>query len=130
MPSLVRTGRAETTHTRMDVVLVHGLNGHPHDTWCASGTGGYWPAWLADDVQDVAVWSLGYAATLTEWFKSADPMLDEAVRVLHLLRLKGIGERPIVFVAHSLGGLLVKALLRLADGGMPEMHHLLRATHG
>jgi hypothetical protein len=39
---------------------------------------------------------------------------DRARQVLQLLHLKGIGQRPLIFIVHSLGGLVVKELLRTA----------------
>lgn len=40
------------------------------------------------------------------------PLADRATNVLAVLEAAGVGERPVVFVVHSLGGLLVKQILR------------------
>lgn len=48
----------------VDVVLVHGLMGHPHDTWCHSdsNTKFFWPAHITEDIADVRVMTSGYDA--------------------------------------------------------------------
>ena len=77
----------------------------------------FWPAWLAKDIPGLAVWTLAYEAPATNWFGTAMPIQDRAKNVLECL----IGERelrglPLIFVCHSLGGLLIKQVLRAADG--------------
>ena len=44
------------------IVFVHGLNGHPHDSWTDSSTGFYWPRHLAESSQKVRVITFGYIA--------------------------------------------------------------------
>jgi tetratricopeptide (TPR) repeat protein len=103
---------------RANVVFVHGLGGHAYETWRRNGDDKtFWPAWLARDVPGLAAWTLAYDAPPTNWFGTAMPIQDRAKNVLECLlgqpELKG---RPLVFICHSLGGLLVKQVLRGADG--------------
>ena len=44
------------------IVFVHGLNGHPHDSWTDPSTGFYWPQHLAESNQKVRVITFGYIA--------------------------------------------------------------------
>ena len=113
-----------------NVVFVHGLGGHPYDTWRrGSDNQSFWPLWLAQDVPGLAVWSLAYAAPPTNWLGSAMPLQDRAVNVLErLLAEPKLAEAPLVFICHSLGGLLIKQLLREANDQMarrPEVANLL-----
>jgi len=101
-----------------DVIFVHGLDGHPFKTWQhdPDRQTDCWLHWLADDAPHLAVHTLQYAAASTEWFGGrAMSLVDRADEVLAELAHQGIGERPIVFLCHSLGGLVVKQLLRTAS---------------
>jgi pimeloyl-ACP methyl ester carboxylesterase len=88
----------------LDVVFLHGLGGDARRTWDAGEA--FWPGWLGEDVLGIAVWSVGYAASPSGWLGRAMPIQDRAVNVLARLRNEGIGDRPLIFVTHSMGGLL------------------------
>ena len=111
---------------QLDVVFVHGLGGDPLATW-RRGTdeNTSWPHWLAlEFAEKIGVWSLGYAAAPTKWqgfpfFAGKDPDAGAAMSLprraenaLDRLVGTGIGQRPLCFITHSLGGLLVKSILR------------------
>jgi hypothetical protein len=100
---------------RADVVFVHGLDGHWRNSWNNGAQDGFWPEWLADDCPDVAIWSTEYEAAATTWRGEAMPVLDRATNLLDALLTSNVGNRPLCFVAHSMGGLLVKAMLRQAS---------------
>ncbi len=86
--------------------------------------------------------SVGYDLYLSKWFGDAMPISDQASHLLRSLRLASLGNKPTIFVAHSfgmvfiactciaqgrpcrlmsasllssLGGLIVKEMLRLAS---------------
>jgi hypothetical protein len=100
-----------------DVIFVHGLGGHARGTWHPQekhDDDNFWPAWLGEDLKNVGIWSLGYEVEPFRWKGNSMPLADRATNILDLLDSYGIGDRPLVFITHSLGGLLVKQMLRNA----------------
>jgi tetratricopeptide (TPR) repeat protein len=127
----------------LNVIFVHGLGGDARGTWTydetpakASGKLGqllpkflrgapsltdskglFWPEWLAEDMRGLAVYSLDYPSDPKRWragwsvTKSAGAILDALVVDRRLRR----NSAPIVFVCHSLGGLVVKKLIVTAN---------------
>lgn len=97
----------------IDIVFVHGLSGGAKSTWDSGGSDGYWPTWLAQDIGHSNVYSLGYGAAIFEkWAKKEMDMFERADNILEQFAGKGIGLRPVVFITHSLGGILTKMILR------------------
>jgi tetratricopeptide (TPR) repeat protein len=108
------------------VIFVHGLGGDYAATWRYDQNAS-WPHWLAEEFPAVGVWSLDYAASPTKLarllgFFTGDrdagysmALPDRAGQVLDLMVQNGFGERPLLFICHSLGGLLVKQILRKAN---------------
>jgi predicted alpha/beta hydrolase family esterase len=107
-----------------DVIFVHGLTGDPVDTWSSDGVtekeGSYWPRWLVTDLPHLNFYTLGFPASLfAQWAKKEMNLYQRSKNVLELLASYDFGARPIVFVCHSLGGLLVKQILRTAKESTP-----------
>lgn len=94
-----------------DVIFLHGLMGGARATWTATN-GFLWPTALARDFGDVRVLSVSYSASWSRWGKGAMTIRDYAKSIADLLVLHGVGNgRPVVFVCHSLGGLVAKEIL-------------------
>ncbi|MGH3626636.1 MAG: esterase/lipase family protein, partial [Sciscionella sp.] len=112
-----------------DVIFVHGLDGDAFDTWNFRAPSSQ-ADWLANDRPDAAIWSVGYDAASTSWHGASMPLSDRAVNMLALLNAYDLGARPIVFVAHSMGGLVVKQMLREATSTSTEYNAVAKATRG
>jgi predicted alpha/beta hydrolase family esterase len=115
LSKLIKISTIQPAEAIGDVVLVHGLEGDHHGTWqVANEQSLFWPSWLVVDIPNVNVWALDYHIKAVEWKSKTMPLPDRAINVLATLEAHAVGKRPIVFVAHSFGGLLVKQLLRSA----------------
>jgi hypothetical protein len=95
-----------------DLIFIHGLDGSYDLKWQAAGVESFWPSWLAADIPDVAIWSMSYVAHASKWQGAALPILQQSANLLAEMRNRNIGRRPICLIGHSLGGLMIKQLLR------------------
>jgi hypothetical protein len=117
-----------------DVIFVHGLMGHPRGTWHPKekhDDDNFWGAWLGEDLPNVGIWSLGYEVEPFTWKGTTMPLVDRATNTLAVLDTYEIGTRPLIFITHSLGGLLVKQMLRHAqDFGTLRWKVIIEQTKG
>lgn len=112
-------GAARRGDRQVDVLLMHGLTGHSIKTWGGSLDGNAvvsdcWPRELAIELQCKATfWTLGYPAPAfdAQLGTTQTAIEEEGRAVLAELIRAGLGDRPIILVTHSLGGLLAKAIL-------------------
>ena len=135
-----------------DLVFVHGLQGHPQRTWQSSvtsqqhtaggnsfkrwrdhlrdkeGAGVFWPADLIpQDFPELRVLTYGYDSKVTGYYassKSKNGIFDHGNSLLNALNRKrtNLSNRPIIFIAHSLGGLVVKQALIEARKRISSSH--------
>ncbi|KAK4667857.1 uncharacterized protein QC764_704050 [Podospora pseudoanserina] len=100
----------------LDLVLIHGLNGDPIETWRHQDTKQVWPQALLPDARPkTRVLSYGYNGDIY-LNNSAANIRDMARSVLSNLDAgrRSDPHRPIIFVAHCLGGLIIKQALCFA----------------
>jgi hypothetical protein len=109
---------AGSDRTRGSVIFVHGLGGDPITTWGGNNIDApeFWPRWLAKDIPDLAIYSLAYEAEPSKLNGSAMSLIECGQNTLAQLRTeRALQDAPIAFVCHSLGGLVVKQLMRCAN---------------
>lgn len=98
-----------------DIVFVHGLGGSSHSTWRYGKDGEpgsfFWPAALGEDLPLYGIWSIGYPAGFTELGKPGMIIEKRAGNLSQKMANAGLGNRPLLFITHSMGGLVVKSLI-------------------
>ncbi|KAG5846459.1 hypothetical protein ANANG_G00115190 [Anguilla anguilla] len=95
-----------------------------------------WPkSWLAADCPHLRILSVEYDTHLSDW-RAKCPVENQrkslayrSRELLSKLKTAGVGDKPVIWVAHSMGGLLVKKMLLDAVND-PEMQPLLKNTKG
>ncbi|XP_008686740.2 protein SERAC1 isoform X1 [Ursus americanus] len=134
---------------KADVLFIHGLMGAAFKTWRQQDSeqvltekiledeASYttcWPkTWLARDCPALRIISVEYDTSLSDW-RTRCPMERKSIafrsnELLRKLRAAGVGDRPVIWVSHSMGGLLVKKML-LEASKKPEMSTVINNTRG
>lgn len=123
------------------IVAIHGLNGHRERTWTASN-GVYWLRdLLPNDIPQSRIMSYGYNVNVFDrggHGVNQQSVYDHARALISDLVLKRqlteTERRPILFVVHSLGGIVLKAALIHSDlcrpGSLESHHAIATSTHG
>ncbi|MCJ1270442.1 Serine active site containing protein 1 [Lobaria immixta] len=108
----------------LSIVFIHGLQGDPKGTWTTFNT--FWPRDLLPEILPQArILSWGYDSKVIHfWAAPSQNMINEHSSNLFadLASLRdstNTSRRPIIFVAHSLGGIVCANALLLA-GNSPE----------
>lgn len=114
---LVSNGKNVDRH----VVFIHGLRRRGHPIWMSGEPPEPWPLWLAQDVQNLAIWVVGYDASPTLWRGHSMARVDRANNVLaRLLAEERLRSGDVAVVAHSFGGLVFEQMLRTANERAPS----------
>ncbi|KAH0558859.1 hypothetical protein GP486_004507 [Trichoglossum hirsutum] len=101
---------ASEREAKVDIVFVHGLSGGSTSTWKSGNT--FWPQDLCRDFPEAQILLLTYDPHI--WggsdCQAVRKTADDLLRLLSKARLgAGASRRPLIWIAHSVGGCLVKA---------------------
>ncbi|KAF8496289.1 hypothetical protein BU17DRAFT_59450, partial [Hysterangium stoloniferum] len=115
------------TSPTIDIVAIHGFDGHREASWTADNGQLWLRDFLPQTIPTARIWSYGYDA-YTENASSQKTVHGHAQDFLAKLSnsrdRSHHGSRPIFFIAHSLGGIILKSALIQAS--MANKRHLLR----
>lgn len=130
----------DNPHPSGDIIFIHGLGGTARKTWSWDRNVNYfWPVWLAeeDGLSSYRIFTYGYNSN----FKGAGTnlnIIDFAKDLLFQMLVFSdglredrvpVGRQPIIFVAHSMGGLVVKKAYVLGKHD-DQYAHIISKTHG
>ncbi|KAJ6065224.1 hypothetical protein N7444_000877 [Penicillium canescens] len=122
----------EPANAKVDIVFVHGLHGD-QAPW-TSEADVFWPEkLLPGKISDACILSFEYEAAIGPFFDEDDEITDISNDLINELMdhrtEKEKEERPIIFVAHCLGGVVLEnALVRAAEH--PRKRELIGYIHG
>ncbi|KAJ5403872.1 alpha/beta-hydrolase [Penicillium cosmopolitanum] len=121
----------------VDICFVHGLTGDRENTWTADGQSIPWPqALLPSKLDRARILTYGYDAYIVrKSVESSDRLIDHATNLLVDLALdrdlSKATSRPLIFVSHSLGGLVCKrAILLSRNNPEPHLQNIFDALKG
>ncbi|KAJ5159344.1 alpha/beta-hydrolase [Penicillium coprophilum] len=110
-----------------DICFIHGLTGDRRATWTADRQSAPWPqVLLPSHISGARILTYGYDAyAVRKSVASSNRVIDHATNLLHDLAADrsscNASSRPLVFIAHSLGGLVCKNAI-LSSRNNPESH--------
>lgn len=111
----------------VDICFVHGLTGNRNSTWTTNGQPAPWPKMLLPSrLSKARIITYGYDAYIVRKSgASTNGLTDHAKNLLNDLTTNraesNASSRPLIFVAHSLGGLICKEAVLLSRNN-PESH--------
>jgi len=108
---VIEPGKAKVV---ADVIFVHGLRGDKIVTWSKDGV--FWPRHiLSEDMKQIRIITWGYDSSVVRVFagSSQASIFGHAENLLadiasQRLRPGTVESRPIIFIGHSLGGIVIK----------------------
>jgi hypothetical protein len=116
------------------IVFVHGILGGPVSTWTNDHTQSYWPNLLAQDAdfKDTDVYVLSYDSPFLSSSYTLDDLIENARLKLDNAEIFS-KHAHVVFLCHSMGGLIVRGLLKRYDDNrrkVPLIYFLSTPTAG
>jgi len=101
-----------------DIVAIHGINGDPYETWRHENGRLWLRDFLPKHIPRVRVFSFGYDAQVAFTTSTADLQSFAKSLLGHLGRYRTGKEqppRPLIFICHSMGGIVLKEAVVLAQ---------------
>jgi pimeloyl-ACP methyl ester carboxylesterase len=114
-----------------NIVFVHGLDGSAETTWRNPDTEFDFPVALGEDFSTVGIWVVNYDASSKQRDGNPLPIVDRSRVLLEQLKQRSLQENNLILIGHSLGGLVIKQMLRDASGSTEAgSEEVATRTHG
>lgn len=116
----------------LDIIFVHGLGGDRFETWQTEQKS-FWPRWLAAKFPNCRVFSFGFDSKKLAGFLTGEgaSLHDLALTLADALLSREDAAPDALFICHSLGGLIMKQMLRrCAESADPDYRDLGRSVVG
>ncbi|KAF8519811.1 hypothetical protein BU17DRAFT_89674 [Hysterangium stoloniferum] len=123
----------------VDIVAIHGLDGHREASWTANNGSLWLRDFLPQRVPSARILTYGYDAYTQSAGASSTQTLDGhaesfLARLASFRQISDTTKRPIIFIAHSVGGIILKhALMRASQarkGHLVEHRWIALSTYG
>ncbi|KAJ5765936.1 hypothetical protein N7520_005495 [Penicillium odoratum] len=116
-----------------DIIAIAGLDGHAYGSW--QGRGNLARMWLRDflskDLPQCRTMIYGYNSKLSS--HGVDTILDYGRELMEEIKkirnTKELQQRPLIFIAHSFGGIILAHCLVRAIQTMEEDHPAIKSLH-
>lgn len=116
----------------MDIIFLHGLAGDRFSTWTNSNDQ-FWPKLIADLFPSCRVYTCGFKSSKLSSAKAGDgtSIMDLGSMIADGLICREVLAPKTLFICHSLGGLIVKQMIRkCADSADKDFNELGRSCVG
>lgn len=114
-----------------NVIFVHGLGGDAVSTWENPKTSFSFVRAFGNDLPNVGIWSVNYDASSSKLKGSPLPIPDRSRVLLEQIKQYDLHKNNLILVGHSLGGLIIKQMLRDAsDSSDPSSRAVVERTRG
>lgn len=100
---------------RVTVIFVHGSHGHYIKDWGTTDSEENWLFWIGHELDHADVFSIQHEANF--WSLSDISTIDEYAETVGHLVAESVRTTKVVFVAYSIGGVIVKRLMKLVANG-------------
>lgn len=116
----------------LDIFFVHGLGGDRIETW-QEAEDKFWPRWLAEQFPNCRIYMIGYDSNKFAGFLAGEgaSIQDLALSIADQIASREDSAPHALFVAHSLGGLVIKQMLRrLSESANTDYNSISRSVAG
>jgi hypothetical protein len=103
-------------HPAGHVFFIHGFSGHSLNTWIAKHAVEGWPQWLSREFPRLAIWSIKYQTSVGGGWGGNMSLRERAIQLFEEMDgINLLNGQPKLFICHSLGGLVIKQILKTAS---------------